>query len=94
MLVVAVAVTAFSFVWSVAFFALLGFSLDNVTPWSVYHYLYLYGFGGDAVNLLTIAFVIAASIAAVLGVAVLLLKPKTTTAMRAGHIAVKSVAPD
>lgn len=75
-LVVAVAVTAFSFVWSIAFFALLGFSLDDVKPWTVYHYLYLYGFGGDAVNLLTIAFVIAASIAAVLGVAVLMLKPK------------------
>ena len=42
----------------------------------MYHYLYLYRFGGDAVNLLTTAFVIAASIAAALGIAVLLLKPK------------------
>lgn len=73
---VLVGITVFSFAWSTALYLMLGFGLDAIRPWSVYQYIYAYGFSGSDANLIGTSFFIAAMVGAIGAGGMWLLRPK------------------
>lgn len=66
----------FSFVWSTALYAMLGFRLEAVRPWSVYQYMSYYGMVGGATNTVATAFLAACVVGGLAAGALWLARPK------------------
>ena len=70
-----VGIAVFSFAWSTALYLMLGFSLDAIRPWSVYHYIYLYGVSDADASIIGTSFLIATIVAALGAGALWLTRP-------------------